>query len=81
MAGDMNAVRMLVQVLYERWPNLDRQESITTQTTLMGPRDRVVSNLMRNHNNKSSVINWNGNKAEKDNKAKRSLEWWRVIGG
>lgn len=81
MAGDMYVVRMLVQVLYERWPNLDQQELITTQTTLMGPRDRVVSNLMRNHNNKSSVINWNGNKVEKENNAKRSLEWWRVIGG
>ena len=81
MAGDMYVVRMLVQVLYERCPNLDQQELITTQTTLMGPRDRVVSNLMRNHNNKSSVINWNGNKVEKENNAKRSLEWWRVIGG
>jgi len=47
----------------------------------MGPRDRVVSNLMRKHNNKSAVTNWNGNNAEKEENAMRSLGWQRVIGG
>ena len=43
MAGDMYAVRKPVQVLYERWANLDQQESVMTQTIIDGVRNAQYS--------------------------------------
>lgn len=45
MAGDMYAVRMPVQVLYERWPSLDQQRSITAQTIIDSVRECTVFKL------------------------------------
>ena len=39
----MYAVRMPVQVLYERWANLDQQESVMTQTIIDGVRNAQYS--------------------------------------
>lgn len=47
----------------------------------MCSRVRVVSNLMRKHNNKSAIINRNQNNAETEENTMRYLGWGTVIGG